>query len=122
MQTSSRKLAGDDGEALRRLCESESAGTTRSCGYTPFSESVGKGYSYNTYSKDTIFDLPEHGLVQVVIDEKPEWMTDQDLHTYLKQDEWKTMGLGTPLTRFALVEEETYGKRFFCVDKALYGF
>ncbi|PVH96199.1 acetyl-CoA synthetase-like protein [Periconia macrospinosa] len=65
-----------------------------------------------------IVDLHKQGLVQVVIDAQVDWTTGQDLDSILKiQKETVSMGLGTPLTAFALVDDCIKGKRYFVWTK-----
>lgn len=51
-----------------------------------------------------IVDLRSQGLVQVVVHEDFSWKTEPDLHRYMRADSEQPMGLGTPLTRFGLVD------------------
>ncbi|KAL4780783.1 hypothetical protein BJX76DRAFT_360501 [Aspergillus varians] len=63
-----------------------------------------------------IIDLPRQGLMQTVVDESMELSShDMTLSSYLAQDEQKEMGLGTRLSRFAVVEDCKAGKRFFVI-------
>ncbi|KAB5554579.1 hypothetical protein GE09DRAFT_1203703 [Coniochaeta sp. 2T2.1] len=52
-----------------------------------------------------IVDVPDEGLVQVQIDEPPQWDEYDDIDTCLKCEDGQSMGLDTPLTRLAVVRE-----------------
>jgi non-ribosomal peptide synthetase component F/aryl carrier-like protein len=52
-----------------------------------------------------IVDVPDEGLVQVQIDEPPQWDEYDDIDTWLKCEDGQSMGLDTPLTRLAVVRE-----------------
>lgn len=70
-----------------------------------------------------IVDLTGQGLVQVVLDERLQWSSDNDLIAYLAADDRLPRNLGTPLTQFGLVEEPgSERKRFFVwtIHHALY--
>ncbi|KAI1455492.1 nonribosomal peptide synthase [Annulohypoxylon moriforme] len=60
-----------------------------------------------------IVDLGQHGLTQVIVTESVEWHLGENLDTYMSEETQLTMGLGTPLTRFGLVSEDSNGKSFF---------
>ncbi|CAA9959565.1 hypothetical protein PTMSG1_02982 [Pyrenophora teres f. maculata] len=65
----------------------------------------------------------ELGLLQVVVAEDIQWTESTlDLEEYLKEDKAVSMGLGDPLTRYALVKEAYGGKRWFVwtIHHALY--
>lgn len=47
------------------------------------------------------------GLVQIFLDDKIHWREAAGLQEYLDADRAQPMGLGQPLTRFALVKDET---------------
>lgn len=64
-----------------------------------------------------ITDLVGQGLVQVVVSDRLRWMPDadapaSDLEQYMRKDEEATMGLGTPLMRSGLVEEQGGDRRY----------
>ncbi|RYP37116.1 hypothetical protein DL767_003070 [Monosporascus sp. MG133] len=64
-----------------------------------------------------IVDLPRQGLVQVVLDELPQWTTGRNLDAFLQQlQSQATMGLGTPLSHYALVIHDNK-KRYFVWTK-----
>jgi amino acid adenylation domain-containing protein/thioester reductase-like protein len=70
-----------------------------------------------------VVDLPNQGLVQVVLREALQWETFSSVHEYqIKRDAEKelqevgvetAMGLGTPLSRMGFVHDERAGKRYF---------
>ncbi|KAI5861034.1 nonribosomal peptide synthase [Durotheca rogersii] len=60
-----------------------------------------------------IVDLRKEGLTQVVVDEPTEWIPGTNLGAYTEADARRTMGLGTSLARFGLINEEESGRRFF---------
>ncbi|KAG2007942.1 hypothetical protein GB937_008135 [Aspergillus fischeri] len=74
-----------------------------------------------------IVDLPGQGLVQVVVEEALQWQTFSSLNEYHQSRknagkdlqegviETAAMGLGTPLSRFAIVHDETAGKRYLAL-------
>ena len=57
-----------------------------------------------------IVQVPGHGLMQVVVKDKLSWTMTSNLEEYLVQDREKSMGLGEPLARFAIVTNEKAGK------------
>ncbi|KAE8855451.1 hypothetical protein PTNB73_10108 [Pyrenophora teres f. teres] len=65
----------------------------------------------------------ELGLLQVVVEEKMQWTEAEDLEEYLNGDrEEKSIGLGDPLTRYALIKEACSEKRWFAwtIHHAIY--
>ncbi|KAE8419880.1 hypothetical protein BDV36DRAFT_293772 [Aspergillus pseudocaelatus] len=74
-----------------------------------------------------IVDLPGQGLVQVVLKEELQWQTFSSLNEYhqsrkntdkeSQEDvvETTAMGLGTPLSRFAIVHDEAAGKKYLAL-------
>ncbi|KAF2471471.1 amino acid adenylation, partial [Lindgomyces ingoldianus] len=62
------------------------------------------------------------GLLQAVIAEDISWLEAEGLEEYLKKDKSVSMGLGDPLTRYAIVTEEKGEKRWmvWTVHHALY--
>ncbi|RDL32391.1 HC-toxin synthetase-like protein [Venustampulla echinocandica] len=52
-------------------------------------------------------------FVQVVVKESICWQYAESLSDYTAQDSHKTMGLGRPLTRYAIVDDKASGRRFF---------
>lgn len=59
-----------------------------------------------------IVDLGSQGLVQVEVNEEFSWKTESNLDRYIRADSEEPMGLGTPLTRFGLVE---CGMQKYCI-------
>jgi len=59
---------------------------------------------------------------QIVLSDKIEWKTSNNLVEYMKDDEEKDMGFGAPLTRFALVRDTKSSKTYFVltIHHALY--
>ncbi|KAL8963052.1 MAG: hypothetical protein Q9183_005060, partial [Haloplaca sp. 2 TL-2023] len=49
----------------------------------------------------------ELGLLQVVVDEKAHWTENTGLEEYLASDRQRSMSLGEPLSRFALINDES---------------
>ncbi|CAN9330998.1 unnamed protein product [Alternaria alternata] len=64
----------------------------------------------------------ELGLLQVVVAEDIQWTKSEGLEEYLQEDKANSMGLGDPLTRYALVKEPCGGKRWFAwtIHHAIY--
>ncbi|KAH8203786.1 hypothetical protein TruAng_002079 [Truncatella angustata] len=60
------------------------------------------------------------GSCQVVIDENLQWQSATDLETYLAQDRAESMGYGTPLARYAIVDDGKTRKFVWTVHHALY--
>ncbi|KAM3513561.1 hypothetical protein MY11210_002756 [Beauveria gryllotalpidicola] len=71
-----------------------------------------------------IIDLPGQGIVQVVVQEEPEWPTDgehaSDLKSLAGKDRLQPMGLGTSLTRFRLVQQAGHHHLVWTIHHALY--
>ncbi|KAJ4147889.1 hypothetical protein LMH87_002388 [Akanthomyces muscarius] len=71
-----------------------------------------------------IIDLPGQGIVQVVVQEQPEWPADggnaSDLKSFADVDRLQPMGLGTPLTRFRLVNQAGQHHLLWTIHHALY--
>ncbi len=61
-----------------------------------------------------IVDSPTEGLVQAVVDVVLQWDVSQSLEQYLQIDQNRPMGLTTPLTRLAIVEDKRSQERY-CV-------
>ncbi|KAJ5612604.1 AMP-dependent synthetase/ligase [Penicillium lagena] len=61
-----------------------------------------------------IVNIPAEGLLQVLVNEPLQWEMSDDLEAYLEQDLRKYMGLSTPLTRLALIENTGTGCHY-CV-------
>ncbi|KAI5300818.1 hypothetical protein KEM56_002178, partial [Ascosphaera pollenicola] len=69
-----------------------------------------------------IVQVRNRGLMQVVLKQDGEWPSDVALDSYLAKDREDSMGLGTPLCRFALVEDAELGKLYMVltIHHALY--
>lgn len=72
-----------------------------------------------------IIDLAGRGLLQVIIDQPTQWSSTvgiPNLDAYRRADEQLPIGLGTPLVRFAVVEDDDENRRFFVwtIHHALY--
>ncbi|KIE00723.1 nonribosomal peptide synthase, partial [Metarhizium majus ARSEF 297] len=72
-----------------------------------------------------ITDLGERGLVQVIVDGPISWSRKDEsmsLNDYEMVDKQLTTGLGTPMTRFAVLQDPVDGSRFFVwtIHHALY--
>ncbi|KAF7198373.1 Nonribosomal peptide synthetase dtxS1 [Pseudocercospora fuligena] len=60
-----------------------------------------------------IVDLPGQGPSQVILDQTVSWTSESSLVGYLDSDSQKMTGLGAPLSRYGLVEDEQGTRRFF---------
>lgn len=58
-----------------------------------------------------IVDLPEQGLLQVVIREHSYWIEADDINEYLTRERQLNMGLGSPLMRYGLVSKSPSQER-----------
>ncbi|KAL6811929.1 hypothetical protein J3E69DRAFT_377169 [Trichoderma sp. SZMC 28015] len=58
-----------------------------------------------------IVDLPEQGLLQVVIREHSYWIEADDINEYLTRERQLNMGLGCPLMRYGLVSKSPSQER-----------
>ncbi|KAE8823734.1 hypothetical protein PTNB85_09859 [Pyrenophora teres f. teres] len=69
-----------------------------------------------------IVQRSELGLLQVVVEEKVQWVESESLEEYLREDKAVSMGLGDRLARYTLVKEACSGKRWFVwtIHHALY--
>ena len=70
-----------------------------------------------------LVDLAGQGLVQVVVDEPPQWVAGyKDLQLYIEHDKCRQLDLGTPLSWAGIVEDGSSKKYFFVwtVHHALY--
>jgi amino acid adenylation domain-containing protein/non-ribosomal peptide synthase protein (TIGR01720 family) len=66
-------------------------------------------------------DLASSSLLQVVIDEKIQWIDAVELEKYLKEDHEFSVGIGEPLVRFALIGVAPNDRHFvWTVHHALY--
>ncbi|ETN46354.1 uncharacterized protein HMPREF1541_00538 [Cyphellophora europaea CBS 101466] len=60
-----------------------------------------------------IVHLPNHGLVQVVSSDQVQINDDQNLKEYVQRDQLQAMELGSPLARFAFVNDMESGSTYF---------
>ncbi|KFH45123.1 Nonribosomal peptide synthetase-like protein [Hapsidospora chrysogenum ATCC 11550] len=69
-----------------------------------------------------IIEHHEMGLLQVVVDDKVRWVNESRLEAYLLADRQQPMTLGSPLGRYALINNASDGQRWFVwtVHHALY--
>lgn len=69
-----------------------------------------------------IVEFQDHGLLQVVINEKIDWAHSTSLESYIEAEKSAPMGLGTPLSRYALIHDAGLNQYFFVwtVHHALY--
>ncbi|KAI1333949.1 hypothetical protein F5Y15DRAFT_430188 [Xylariaceae sp. FL0016] len=56
---------------------------------------------------------PDAGSVQVVIRDLPRWIFANDLDGFLKKDRDASFAYGTPLHRFATIDDRARGERYF---------
>ncbi|KAM3430303.1 hypothetical protein MY4824_007777 [Beauveria thailandica] len=72
--------------------------------------------------RSRIIQYNQDGLLQVVLQEDMHWIAARGLQQYLDTDKRQAMGLGQPLTRFALVRDDTGALRWFVwsIHHALY--
>ena len=76
-----------------------------------FQEAWGKVFAKTPILRTRIVDLPEQGLVQVVLDEQIEWLS-RDTIDNETTDKEQELGLGTTLVHFEIVNEPE-GRCFF---------
>ncbi|KAJ5210468.1 AMP-dependent synthetase/ligase [Penicillium cf. griseofulvum] len=62
--------------------------------------------------RSRIVNCPTEGLVQGIVDEPLHWDVAQPLQQYLQKYQTRPMGLATPLTRLAIVEDERNQERY----------
>ncbi|OQE09562.1 hypothetical protein PENVUL_c006G05047 [Penicillium vulpinum] len=62
--------------------------------------------------RSRIVDCKSNGLVQGIVNEPLHWDVTQPLQQYLQKYKTRPMGLGTPLTRLAIVEDECSQERY----------
>ncbi|KAJ5102919.1 hypothetical protein N7532_003448 [Penicillium argentinense] len=70
-----------------------------------------------------VVEFKEHGFMQVVTNEVPEWQSsDASLEQFLDQDQKTPMSVNMPLSRFSLVHDDSAGKIYFVwtVHHAIY--
>ncbi|XDG05068.1 hypothetical protein ABKA04_004683 [Annulohypoxylon sp. FPYF3050] len=78
-----------------------------------FKQSWEKTFRIAPILRSRILQDSKHGTLQVVVQEPLEWAdVTSSLASYLAQDEAKTMGLGTRLTRFAIVTTSPHERLF----------
>jgi amino acid adenylation domain-containing protein len=64
--------------------------------------------------RSRIVDCPSEGLVQGIVDEPLHWDVTQPLQQYLQKYQTRPMGLATPLTRLAIVEDKN-NQELYCL-------
>lgn len=75
--------------------------------------------AFNTATQDCailrtrIIQVPEHGLVQVLLNKGIEWYRGSDANEYLVRDRDEAMGLGKALVRYAMIYDEAAGTHEF---------
>lgn len=62
-----------------------------------------------------IVDLPDQGLLQVVVRGNKHWSTATDLEDFIREGNESPVGLGTSLARFALLTSDD-GRSRFCLE------
>lgn len=70
-----------------------------------------------------VVEFKDHGFMQVVTNEAPAWQSSTtDLETFLEQDQSVPMSVNTPLSRYAIVRDESLNKVWFVwtVHHAIY--
>lgn len=69
-----------------------------------------------------LIDLPGHGIVQVVVNEEPDWVTSNDLNLYLEDGRQREMVLGACLSKFAVASTQDSGQYYlvWTIHHALY--
>ncbi|KAJ5590150.1 hypothetical protein N7450_004122 [Penicillium hetheringtonii] len=70
-----------------------------------------------------VVEFKEHGFMQVVIKENPEWQSvHQSLDNFLSDDQKSPMSVNMPLTRFTIVHDDVTNKIYFVwtVHHAIY--
>ncbi|KAL1839672.1 hypothetical protein VTJ49DRAFT_1282 [Mycothermus thermophilus] len=75
---------------------------------------------YNPILRTRLVFIPGLGTCQVVVDEPIPWQHGDNLDEYLNNDRSKPMNYGTPLARFAIVNEGTRKVFVWTVHHALY--
>jgi hypothetical protein len=64
--------------------------------------------------RSRIVDCPSEGLVQGIVDGPLHWDVTQPLQQYLQKYQTRPMGLATPLTRLAIVEDKN-NQELYCL-------
>lgn len=70
--------------------------------------------------RSRIVDLPGQGLVQVVVKDGFRWSSGHSIEDYVTADEQDPMGLGTPLSRQAMITEDNHVTIVWTVHHAVY--
>ncbi|KAH7253325.1 hypothetical protein B0J15DRAFT_39227 [Fusarium solani] len=71
-------------------------------------------YKESSILRTRIVEFKQHGFMQVVVNESLEWKdVKSSLDDFLQEDKKVPMSPGAPLSRFAIVEDEELGKRYF---------
>ncbi|KAK2879338.1 NRPS, partial [Arthroderma sp. PD_2] len=72
----------------------------------------------NPILRTRIVSLPNHGIMQVVLDQGVQWVFESTLDQYqqIATPKELPMGLGDPLTRFAIIGGDTGERRFFVLE------
>ncbi|KAJ4172548.1 Non-ribosomal peptide synthetase [Fusarium falciforme] len=71
-------------------------------------------YKESSILRTRIVEFKQHGFMQVVVNESLEWKdVKSSLDDFLEEDKKVPMSPGAPLSRFAIVEDEELGKRYF---------
>nr|XP_036577763.1 NRPS protein [Colletotrichum truncatum]KAF6784822.1 NRPS protein [Colletotrichum truncatum] len=68
-----------------------------------------------TILRTRIVQTEHFGLLQVVVDEAIQWETATDLNEYLENDKTRSMGLGSSLVRFAMIQPQDPSQSLFFV-------
>ncbi|RDA88619.1 hypothetical protein CP532_5896 [Ophiocordyceps camponoti-leonardi (nom. inval.)] len=78
----------------------------------------------NPILRTRVVSLPSHGLVQVVLDQGAPWLSATTMEDYQRQQSGteQQMGLGTPLSRFAMIDNGAGSRPCFLweIHHALY--
>ncbi|RDA95811.1 hypothetical protein CP533_5216 [Ophiocordyceps camponoti-saundersi (nom. inval.)] len=78
----------------------------------------------NPILRTRVVSLPSHGLVQVVLDQGASWLSATDMDDYQRRQSGpeQQMGLGTPLSRFAMIDNGAGARPCFLweIHHALY--
>ncbi|KAK3304805.1 uncharacterized protein B0T15DRAFT_495244 [Chaetomium strumarium] len=74
----------------------------------------------STILRTRIIQVPQRGLVQVVVKEPVTWRSASSLAEYLAQDRDEPMELGKPLVRYAMIREDGVAHFVLTMHHALY--
>ncbi|KFX97278.1 hypothetical protein V490_02860 [Pseudogymnoascus sp. VKM F-3557] len=80
---------------------------------TTFCRAWDRVVATNPILRTRIVSLPGLGIMQVIIDEGVSWTISTEIDSKQGKSNEPTIGLGTPLTNFAIVETATGGPRHF---------